>query len=145
MHQLVERIRRPRWTMTDAERLLWSRLRDRQLGVAFHCHVPLGPYIVDFLCDERRLVVELVGSGAAPREEDRERDAWLAAAGFRVRRFPEHEVLLRPDAVVAALWLAVEGAAAAPPLASSRQRSRGGRGRQPSRPPSPQPGQLRCA
>lgn len=145
MRQLVECLRRPRWTMTDAERLLWSRLRDRQLGVTFQCHVPVGPYIVDFLCSERRLVVELASRGTVPHEEDRERDAWLASAGFRVRRFPENDVLLRPEAVVGALWLAVEGAAAAPPPVVGRQRRQGDCPRRPSRPPSALGGQRRCA
>ncbi len=112
MPGLVDKIRERRWAMTDAERLLWSRLRNGQLGVVFECRVPVGPYLVDFLCRERRLVVEVLDPSAVAREEDRERDAFLRAAGFRLRRFPAYEVMLRPEAVMAALWLATEAGAA---------------------------------
>jgi len=100
--------------MTRAELLLWTRIRGRQLGVRFRRHAPVGPHVVDFVCFERGLVVELTDGRSAQGRDDRERDAYLAALGFRVRRFEEHEVVLRPEAVVAALWLAVEGGRAVP-------------------------------
>jgi very-short-patch-repair endonuclease len=132
----MEMTRMTRWMMTDAELLLWTRLRDRQLGVAFDCHVPVGPYVVDFVCFERRLVVELAGNTFVASDEDRERDAWLAENGFRVRRFREHEVLLRPEAVIAALWLATEDGAADPVSCGGRIGSRRGRVRRPPVPRS---------
>lgn len=136
MRTLMEMTRMTRWVMTDAELLLWTRLRDRQLGVAFQCHVPVGPYVVDFVCFERRLVVELTGSGFVASDEDRERDAWLAANDFRVRRFREHEVVLRPEAVIAALWLATEDGTADH---DSRDRQNGARKGRVRRPRVPQP------
>jgi very-short-patch-repair endonuclease len=95
--------------MTRAELLLWTRIRGRQLGVRFRRHAPVGPHVADFVCFEKGLVVEIDDGRGAQSKDDRERDAYLAAHGFRVRRFAEHEVVLRPEAVVAALWLAIEG------------------------------------
>lgn len=102
-----------------AELLLWTRLRGRQLGVRFHRRAAVGPHVVDFACFERGLVVEIAAGPTPSGRDDLARDADLAARGFRVRRFAEHEVVLRPEAVVAALWLAVEGGrpVAAPPAA----------------------------
>ncbi|MCP1642776.1 very-short-patch-repair endonuclease [Pseudomonas citronellolis] len=62
MSKPTEFARELRRRQTDAERLLWSRLRDRRLlGWKFRRQVPLGPYVVDFYCHERQLVVELDG------------------------------------------------------------------------------------
>lgn len=147
MGGFMERARMTRWVMTDAELLLWTRLRDRQLGVAFQCHVPVGPYVVDFVCFERRLVVELVGNSFVASDEDRERDAWLANNGFRVRRFREHEVLLRPEAVIAALWLATEDGTADHEPRDRRNAARNSRVRRPQllQPRSAAVPRSRCA
>lgn len=80
---------------TEAERLLWQRLRNRQTGgLKFRRQEPLGPYVVDFFCLERRLIVELDG-GQHAREErlEAERTAWLKARAYRVIRFWNHEVI----------------------------------------------------
>ncbi len=54
--------RRLRKNLTDAERALWARLRRKQLdGVRFRQQVPLGPYVIDFLCPEQRLIIEIDG------------------------------------------------------------------------------------
>jgi very-short-patch-repair endonuclease len=81
--------RRLRKEMTDAERLLWSQIRHRQLaGCRFRRQAPLGRYIVDFVCFERRLVVELDGGQhRQQREYDEQRTRWLNSQGFRVVRF----------------------------------------------------------
>src|SRR6266436_3135393 len=81
--------RRLRMNRTDAERALWERLRRKQLeGLRFRQQVPLGRYVVDFLCAARRLIVEVDGGqhGLAIAA-DRKRTAWLEAGGFRVMRF----------------------------------------------------------
>ena len=74
--------------MTDAERRLWSRLRDRRLGGhKFRRQVPIGPYVVDFACAAAKLVVE--ADGAQHLEEtsrDAERTCYLAKLGYRVVR-----------------------------------------------------------
>ncbi len=87
--------RRLRKHPTDAERLLWRHLRLRQLGgYKFRRQQPLGPYIVDFVCLEQRLIVEVDGGQHAEQtEDDAQRTAWLEAEGFRVLRFWNTEVL----------------------------------------------------
>ncbi|MCK6685490.1 MAG: endonuclease domain-containing protein [Thermoanaerobaculia bacterium] len=87
---------------TDAERLLWRRLRLRQLeGYKFRRQVPLGPFIVDFLCLEANLVIELDGGQHVEAAGyDRNRTSYLQEQGFRVIRFWNGEVLQRTDEVV---------------------------------------------
>jgi very-short-patch-repair endonuclease len=63
---------------TDAERRLWSLLRNRQLGgFKFRRQVPIGPYIADFICFDRRLIIEADGGQHADSAYDEARDAWL--------------------------------------------------------------------
>jgi very-short-patch-repair endonuclease len=92
-----------RKNMTDAERLLWRHLRSRQLsGQKFRRQQPLGRFIVDFVCLEKRLVIELDGGQHAEPGQaayDAERTAWLEENGFRVLRFWDHEVLKNINAV----------------------------------------------
>ena len=87
---------------TPAERLLWRRLRNRQLaGFKFRRQHPVGPYIVDFLCAERGLAIELDGAvhdGA--QVDDAKREAELRATGLRFLRFRNEEVLQDLEAVV---------------------------------------------
>src|SRR5262249_392266 len=97
----VLRARELRKKLTDAERRLWSRLRLRQLGVKFRRQAPVGTYVVDFLCLEGRLVVEVDGgqhTGAMGR--DQERTAWLEAQGFRVVRIWNNDALQNTDGAV---------------------------------------------
>jgi very-short-patch-repair endonuclease len=82
------------------ERRLWALLRDRRLGgVKFRRQVPVGPYVADFLCFERRLIVEADGPLHDP-ERDAVRDAWLTAQGFRVLRFANAAVRDDRDVVL---------------------------------------------
>lgn len=82
-----------RQRMTDAERLLWYHLRDRRLmGLKFRRQVPLGPFIADFYCAEHRLILEADGSQHTA-DKDEDRDAYLAAMGFRTLRFQNHDIL----------------------------------------------------
>ena len=87
---------------TDAEQLLWARLRDRRLdGVKFRRQHPIGPYITDFCSAEGQLVVEVDGGQHAQREtSDEERTRYLAEAGYRVLRFWNPEVLTQTQAVL---------------------------------------------
>jgi len=76
-----------RRTQPATERILWKLLRDRRLGdFKFRRQVPIGPYVVDFACFSRRLIVEADGPFHDP-VADAARDAWLAGQGFRVLRF----------------------------------------------------------
>jgi len=98
----IERARGLRNRMTDAELRLWLRLRCEQLdGFRFRRQIPIGPYIVDFVCFKARLIVEVDGGQHATNEaQDGRRTEWLASQGFRVLRFWNTDVLGGTDAVV---------------------------------------------
>jgi very-short-patch-repair endonuclease len=94
---------------TDAERKLWFLLRDRRLdGIKFRRQVPFGPYILDFVCFERGLVVEVDGGQHGESESDLKRDAYLRAEGFRTVRYWNKDVLKNPDGVLTDLLAQLE-------------------------------------
>jgi very-short-patch-repair endonuclease len=72
--------------------------------------VQIGRYIVDFVCPAKRLIVEVDGGQHAESAYDEARDAWLIAQGFRVRRFWNADISLRPDEVRDTLWHDLDGA-----------------------------------
>jgi very-short-patch-repair endonuclease len=80
---------------TDAEALLWKKLRARQLrGIKFRRQQPIEEFIVDFVSFEKRLIIELDGGQhAEARQRDMERDRLLRSHGFEVLRFWNNEVL----------------------------------------------------
>jgi very-short-patch-repair endonuclease len=98
--------RRLRNAATDAERLLWQRLRGRELdGCKFRRQHPFGDYVVDFVCLERMLIIELDGSQHAERvDADKARTLFLEKAGFRVLRFWNNQVREDMDGVLEAIW-----------------------------------------
>ena len=102
MDQSRSRARQLRKNPTDAERLLWQKLRFWQVdGRKFRRQQPLGGYIVDFVCLERRLIVELDGGQHADRNAyDKKRDDWLRSQGFVILRFWNHDVLNNIDGVM---------------------------------------------
>ena len=87
---------------TDAERRLWANLRGRRLaGFKFRRQQPLGPYIVDFVCVERKLIVEADGGQHGDRRQyDDARSEYLERGGYRVLRFWNNDILLQTDAVL---------------------------------------------
>ena len=93
-----------RSNMTAAERILWSRIRKKQLhGVQFYRQKPIGPYIVDFYAPAAKIVIEVDGSQHADPDhyvKDKERDRCLAEAGLLVMRFDNAEVLHETESVV---------------------------------------------
>ena len=96
--------RRMRAAPTLNERRLWALLRNRRLeGLKFRRQVPIGRYVVDFLCLRHRLIVEADGPMHDANPGDAERDAWLVAQGFRVLRFPNAEIEMWPDRVLDAI------------------------------------------
>ena len=101
--------RQLRAAMTDAERRLWQSLRLRQFnGYKFRRQHPLGSYVVDFVCVEAKLVVEVDGGQHSERQDyDTSRTEWLRQRGFRVVRFWNHEVMTDIDAVQAVIWEAL--------------------------------------
>ncbi len=83
-----------RKTMTDAERELWHQLRGEQLGVKFRRQHPFEGYVLDFVCLEKQLIIEVDGSQHIDAtEHDEKRTKKLHAAGFQVLRFWNNEVL----------------------------------------------------
>ena len=101
--------RQLRITMTDAERRLWSELRGRPLqGYKFRRQHPLGPFVVDFVCIEHRLVIEADGGHHADSNDDRRRTAWLKRRGWRVMRFWNNDIRANPEGVQDVIWRALE-------------------------------------
>ncbi len=94
--------RKLRDNMTDAEMRLWQHLRDRRLlGFKFRRQMPIGEFIADFACLDTRLIIELDGGQHVERAElDALRTQQLGELGFRVVRFWNDDVLLRPDDVL---------------------------------------------
>ena len=95
MNIRTERARALRRNMTEPERRLWRKLRSRQLfGLKFKRQIPIGPYIVDFLCEECGIVVEVDGETHASQVSyDRCRDRYLNRAGFYVLRVGNADVM----------------------------------------------------
>ncbi len=104
--------RRMRRQPTMAERLLWKLLRNGRLeGFKFRRQVPIGRYVADFVCLRHRLIVEADGPWHEDNPRDLDRDAWLAAQGFKVLRFPNNEIVTAPENILMAIIDAVPGAA----------------------------------
>ena len=102
MKNLTKTARTLRHNSTDAERKLWYYIRTKQLeGFKFKRQQPLGSYIVDFICFEKALIIELDGGQhAVNREKDIERDSWLEKEGFHVLRFWNNDVANNLEGVI---------------------------------------------
>lgn len=95
---------------TDAESALWAELRSRRLGgLKFRRQWTLGPYIADFCCLERCLIVEADG-GQHTSEADRARTDYLRARGFRILRFWNNDILTNKEGVLTTILGALGGA-----------------------------------
>ena len=107
------RARRLRNAPTDAETKLWYQLRARRLsGYKFVRQEPIGRYTVDFVCRERRLIVEVDGGQHADSARDAVRDKWLTDRNYRVLRFWNNDVLGKMAGVLETIATAL---AEAPP------------------------------
>ncbi len=109
--KLAPKLRR---AATEAEKELWWHLR-RKLpleGTHFRRQVPIGPFVVDFCCHGRRLIVELDGgqhSEDSNAARDARRDRYLEAHGYRVLRFWNAQVFTEIDVVIETIWAALAG------------------------------------
>lgn len=114
--------RQLRANMTDAERVLWQHLRAKRFSrIKFRRQVPLGPFIVDFLSHNPKLVIEVDGGQHQNQQaQDKLRDRWLRKQGFKVLRFWNDQVLTETEAVLEQIRLAV----VTPSPALPRQRGR---------------------
>ena len=98
-----------RHTLTDAELRLWQILRSRQLAnIKFRRQVPIGPWIVDFVCFQQMLVVEADGSQHAENRRDQARAADLQERGFRTLRFWNNDILWNTSGVLQQIIEAIE-------------------------------------
>ncbi len=94
----VRKSRRLRRDSTSAEMKLWFALRGRRLGgFKFTRQKAIGPYIVDFVCRDRRLIIEADGGQHAENPRDQIRDAYLRGEQYRVLRFWNHDILRNID------------------------------------------------
>ena len=104
---LLSPARALRQSSTDAESLLWKHLRAKRFKkLKFKRQEPIGKYIVDFVCYEKRIIIEVDGGQhSADKDKDHERDNWFRGEGFKVLRFWNHEVLTQTDAVLTAIMM----------------------------------------
>ena len=104
-NQLLHFAKAMRHQPTAAENALWRQLRsNRLLGHKFKRQQPIGNYIVDFVCFEQRLIVEVDGGQHVDNASgDSDRSAWLASQGFRVLRFWNDDVLTKETDVLEAI------------------------------------------
>ncbi len=106
----TDRAKHLRKNATDAERLLWYHLRRYQInGHKFRRQQPLGTYIVDFACFEKKLIIELDGGQHSQQADyDTTRTEWLESQGFRVLRFWNNQVMKETDAVKSVILEALD-------------------------------------
>ncbi len=95
--------------MTDAEALLWMLLRNRRMaGAKFRRQCPVGRYILDYYCVEKKLAIELDGGQHADAiSYDKKRDEWLLSQGIRVLRFWNNQMLAETEAVMEVIYQVV--------------------------------------
>ena len=128
---------------TVAERRLWLQLRNRNMEAwKFRRQAPIGPYIVDFVCFQQKLAIEVDGGHhQSQAEDDKIRTDWLESQGFKVLRFWNNEVLTNMDGVLASILEYLEHPHLSP--LPSRERKNApfpskGEGRDEGEGPSPQ-------
>jgi very-short-patch-repair endonuclease len=122
--RLFQRAKALRSEQTDAEGRLWYHLRaERFVGLKFKRQKPIGPYIVDFVCLELRLVIEADG-GQHGGEADERRDAFLRSLGFTVLRLWNNDILGETEAVLERIRQEVMTLSPGPSPASGRGESR---------------------
>jgi very-short-patch-repair endonuclease len=94
--------------MTDAEKLLWSNIRSKQLkGYQFYRQKIIGNYIVDFYCPKAKLIIELDGGQhyrVEGKEDDKIRDNYMKNIGLKVLRFSDREVFENLEGIVERIW-----------------------------------------
>ena len=94
---------------TPAERKLWSRIRNDQLGVNFRRQHAVGNFIPDFVCIEKKLILELDGSQHLEQQEyDDDRTKYLESLGYKVIRFWNNDVMKNMDGVILSIMYSLE-------------------------------------
>jgi very-short-patch-repair endonuclease len=107
---------------TDAEAAMWHLLRDRRFALfKFRRQVPIQAFILDFVCFEKRFIIEIDGSQHASSERDMEREAFLKAEGFRIARYWNNDVLQRSSSVLEDILAKLVNCKNPSPVASLRE------------------------
>ena len=102
--RLLSRAKAMRTEMTQPERELWIALRAKRFeGVKFTRQVVIGPYIADFVCRSRKLVIEVDGDTHIDADRDERRTAYLNSQGYSVVRFTNSDVMSNLDGVLISL------------------------------------------
>jgi very-short-patch-repair endonuclease len=120
--------RKLRANTTPHEQILWRALKELPVeGTHFRRQAPIGPYVVDFLCPAKRLIIELDGghhNDDETAERDRKRQLWLEQEGYRVIRFWNSEITGELTAVLERIYVELYGSreAAIEPLKHLRRR-----------------------
>ena len=113
---------------TPHERILWRALKELPIeGTHFRRQAPIGPYVVDFFCPAKRLIIELDGghhNEDATAKRDSERQVWLEQEGYRVIRFWNSDVAADLSAVMEKIYVEVYGAREAEALPFQHHRRR---------------------
>jgi very-short-patch-repair endonuclease len=110
-HASIGQAKSFRKNMTDTEQKLWPRLRRNQLGHYFRRQVPVGKYIIDFMCRQKKLIIEIDGIqhlSIKGLERDRQRDEYLSSREYHVLRFNNSEISTNVDGVVDVIYGALQ-------------------------------------
>ncbi len=104
----IQRSRELRQNQTDVEQKLWSKIRNEQFDVKFRRQHPIPPYIADFTCLEKKLIIELDGGQHADNPDDQKRTVFLESKGWRVLRFWNLEVVENLEGVLETIYNALQ-------------------------------------
>jgi very-short-patch-repair endonuclease len=102
--------------MTEAEKKIWYKVRNKQLGVKFRRQQPIGNYVVDFVCLEKKIVIEVDGGEHFESGRDKIRDTWFQEQGYKILRFWNNDVLKNTDNVMQVIINEFSPSPLSPPL-----------------------------
>ena len=121
--RLIKFAKAMRHQPTNAEAIIWTALRGARLqGCKFKRQQPIGVYIVDFVCFEHTLIIEIDGGQHGDEvSKDQARSDWLQSQGFRVMRFWNNEVIERKDDVLESIIRALREYPSPQPLSHKRR------------------------
>ena len=102
--------------MTEAEKKIWYRVRNKQLGVKFRRQQPIGKYVVDFVCFEKKLVIEIDGGEHFESGRDEIRNKWFQKQGYKILRFWNNDVLKNTDGVTQIIIKEISPSPLSPPI-----------------------------
>ena len=105
-----------RRNMTRAELCLWKKIKRKQLNAKFRRQQKIGDYIVDFVCFENKLIIEVDGGQHCERACDKTRDVWLEERGYKVLRFWNNDILKNMDGVVKVIAENIPPSPLSPPV-----------------------------